>query len=374
MAIGQDGDPIERDEIKKFIEARYISASEASWRLFGCKTHDHKPVVYRLAVHLENMQTVCFDSNSNNLNQILNGNHDTTLIGWFKLNQIDSNARNIYYTDIPNHYVWCKKNKIWKKRKNVKDNYIISRMYTAHPNDVERYSLRILLTNVKGATSFEDMRTVDSQVYPTYKQAAIARGLISDDRQIYNTLEEAYNLLTNSHGFRVFFVNMLINTQPDALDVWEHFKDKLSEDILYNIRSQITNPDMNQVYSLTLQKISELLVMNGTSIRNFPQLYNLPYYRSQLQQESLLVSYEQQYSQNELNAIISENIPKLNADQLQIFNLLTNNQNPNIQLQHDKLYFVNGSGGTGKTFLYNTLLAYLRFNKKIPIVIASSGK
>jgi len=131
---------------------------------------------------------------------------------------------------------------------------------------------------------------------------------------------------------------------------------------------------MYQVYSLTLQKISELLVMNGTSIRNFPQLYNLPYYRSQLQQESLFVSYEQLYSQNELNAIISENIPKLNADQLQIFNLLTNNQNPNIQLQHDKLYFINGSGGTGKTFLYNTLLSYLRFNKKIPIVIASSGK
>ena len=131
---------------------------------------------------------------------------------------------------------------------------------------------------------------------------------------------------------------------------------------------------MNQVYGVTLQKISELLIMNGSSIRNFPQLYNLPYYRSQLQPESLLVNYEQQYSQSELNAIINENVPKLNRDQLQIFNLLTNNQNPNIQIQHDKLYFINGSGGTGKTFLYNTLLAYLRFNKKIPIVIASSGK
>ncbi len=41
----------------------------------------------------------------------------------------------------------------------MKDNYVIGRMYTAHPNDVERYSLRILLSHVKGATSFEYLTT-----------------------------------------------------------------------------------------------------------------------------------------------------------------------------------------------------------------------
>jgi len=37
------------------------------------------------------------------------------------------------------------------------------------------------------------------------------------------------------------------------------------------------------------------------------------------------------------------------------------------------MFFVDGPGGSGKTFLYNTILAYYRSQKKFAIAVASSG-
>ena len=40
------------NEIKQYLQGRYISASEAAWRLLKFKIHDHSPTVYRLGIHL----------------------------------------------------------------------------------------------------------------------------------------------------------------------------------------------------------------------------------------------------------------------------------------------------------------------------------
>ena len=38
-----------------------------------------------------------------------------------------------------------------------------------------------------------------------------------------------------------------------------------------------------------------------------------------------------------------------------------------------RAFFIDGPGGTGKTFLYNTLLNKVRSQGRIPLVMASSG-
>ena len=68
------------DEISNFINARYVSSSEALWRIFGFKLHQEYPFVQRLAVHLPNAQLVTFDE-TKEINEILNKNIDTTLTG-----------------------------------------------------------------------------------------------------------------------------------------------------------------------------------------------------------------------------------------------------------------------------------------------------
>jgi len=47
------------DEVENYINGRYISTSEAIWRLFEFPIHDRHPNV-QLTVHLENGQIVYF--------------------------------------------------------------------------------------------------------------------------------------------------------------------------------------------------------------------------------------------------------------------------------------------------------------------------
>src|ERR1044072_5854480 len=75
--ISDTPDPV--DEIKMYLDARYISASESIWRIFHYRMHNHTPNIQRLAIHLPNQQSVTFQD-GNNLQYIVNhaANHMTT--------------------------------------------------------------------------------------------------------------------------------------------------------------------------------------------------------------------------------------------------------------------------------------------------------
>ena len=76
------------DEINKFIDARYISASESIWRIFQYDLNSQNPNTVRLPVHLENQQLIIFKE-KDNLNQVVNKDVDTQLTSFFKLNSTD---------------------------------------------------------------------------------------------------------------------------------------------------------------------------------------------------------------------------------------------------------------------------------------------
>ena len=48
------------DEIAKFVDARYVSASEACWRLFHFDLQDRYPSIQRLALHLPNQKSLVY--------------------------------------------------------------------------------------------------------------------------------------------------------------------------------------------------------------------------------------------------------------------------------------------------------------------------
>jgi hypothetical protein len=62
----------------------------------------------------------------------------------------------------------------------------------------ERFYLHTLLTIIKGAKSWEDLRTFEGHLYPTYKAACLARGLLEDDGEWNQALEEAGLMHTGS--------------------------------------------------------------------------------------------------------------------------------------------------------------------------------
>ena len=108
-------DEYDYDEIKQYINTRYLCPTEAMHRLLEYVLHETSHTIKRLAVHDENAQEVYFKEGQEN--GILNKNFENTLTAYFKLYQIDSEARNYIYCEIPIHYTFDEKLKTWNRRK-----------------------------------------------------------------------------------------------------------------------------------------------------------------------------------------------------------------------------------------------------------------
>jgi hypothetical protein len=56
-----EGNVVEVNEIKKYLDCHYVSASEATWCIFNFDMHERFPAVEHLQYHLPNQQMVLFN-------------------------------------------------------------------------------------------------------------------------------------------------------------------------------------------------------------------------------------------------------------------------------------------------------------------------
>ncbi len=56
-----EGNVVKANEILKYLNCYYVSASEAAWCVFKFDMHERFPIVERLQYHLPNQQMVLFD-------------------------------------------------------------------------------------------------------------------------------------------------------------------------------------------------------------------------------------------------------------------------------------------------------------------------
>ena len=81
LSNAQRPDPL--DEVSNHEMGRYISSSEAVWRMLGFSIHEHYPPVVQLAVHLENGQRVYFNPDDTNLRERLAAPPKSTSTAFF---------------------------------------------------------------------------------------------------------------------------------------------------------------------------------------------------------------------------------------------------------------------------------------------------
>ena len=126
---------------------------------------------------------------------------------------------------------------------------MIGRMYFVGPSGSKRFYLQMLLTIVKGSTSFEELRTWDGIVHPNFKSACIARGLLNSDERWDRSLTEAA-LWQGGFQLRELFVCILLHCQPaDALQLWRNHSANLSDDCRHRLQTihQIDDPSDEKV-------------------------------------------------------------------------------------------------------------------------------
>ncbi|XP_021768964.1 uncharacterized protein LOC110733236 [Chenopodium quinoa] len=317
------------------------------------------PPVLPLQVHLPNMQTVCVHPHERLQAVVSNSKRSRTqLTEFFAMNSASEDGLGYLYGEFCEHYTWEQSTKTWKQR--VQNKLSIGRLSFVYPAEGERFFLRLLLLHVRSPKSFEDLRTVNGHLYPTFQEAAVKLGIIEDDDAAELTLFEACETHMPA-ALRRLFATVLIFCQPsNTAALWEKYYPFLGEDFSHKFPQQL-----QKVQQLTVRAIEQNLEAMGKSLAFF----GLDYLNS-------LVNDEFRRTKDILDALDAP-IPeeclgcrsKLNCAQNAAFVCIMDH----VLHQKGGAFFIDGPGGTGKTFLYNALYAEVRLMNKIVLPTATSG-
>jgi hypothetical protein len=337
--------------------------------MFGYDIHRHYPPVERMLVHLPNENFITFSAWTR-MDKLVDEEflRRTMLTQWFFCNTIFPDARLLTYPQFPSKWLWDGKGRGWDKRKTKHGK--IGRLHYVHPSAGERYYLRMLLLTVNGATSYENLRYHNGVYHPTFKQACKSRGLLGDDQEWYNAFDEAAAWATSAQLRKLFVTMVLFCEVGDEYTLFERVWRHLADDIQYQYRDMIGDPNYQLPDSRTrdylLDHLSVLFAQSGKYIEklNLPPKTHDPYplFYNRLVQEEL--SYPKDPTFDMDNPTTS-----LNDEQKHAFITIVDR----VQKKQPGFFFVSGYGGTGKTYLWNCIVNCLRGQEKIVLTVASSG-
>jgi ATP-dependent DNA helicase PIF1 len=284
-----------RNEVQEFLDTRYVSAVEACWRIFELPMHSMDPTVERLPIHLKDEQQVQFDPDNDDLRQILDAEGDKAdqLQGFFNLCErgwaaIDDqvvggnhngappgqpeerdgrqatrlprvNPTQLLYHQVPEFFTWKPNQKgppgepgipgHWALRKGYGNKALqqppIGRIYYIHPSAGELYYLRMLLVNVPGPRSFDELKTVPgeddstTQTFETYREACQARGLLANNADLRETLNDVIRSQLPKEARNVFSYFLANGDCTDALSIWNEYRFHMMEDVIHTWKQRM---------------------------------------------------------------------------------------------------------------------------------------
>lgn len=351
------------DEITAYETGRYVSSSEAFWKIFSFQIHERYPAVVHLSVHLENGQRVYYTS-ENAQQQAQNLPPKTTLTSFFDLCKStapeDQIAKTMCYPEIPKHFSWVETEKKFKRR--IKSSLAIGRVYMVHPSQGECYFLRLLLHKVAGPKNFDELKQVNGEICATFRDACQKRGLLADDSHLNHTLLEAANFCMPPAIRELFVIIITLCHPSDPKFLWDTHKAAMSEDI--NRRFKIQNIQANDddvhnealilIENKCLETMGKMLKDLNLDPPNRQNEYSIP-----LDEPETLMDIE----------TIHEKVQQLNEEQRFVYDEIWRR----IGNDQGGLIFIDAPGGTGKTFLLNLILNECHVKGYEAIATASSG-
>jgi hypothetical protein len=143
----------------------------------------------------------------------------------------------------------------------------------------------------------------------------------------------------------------------------------MADDIGYRLRIALDNPSYvvpdSVLQSGLMKELTNMFSNNGLSISS----YDLPIsgMNSMDARANRLIMEEMCYDKAALLADSVKMATSLNSDQKSIYDSVIQA----VSRHQSFVYFVSGHGGTGKTFLWNAILATLRSHDHIVLAVAS---
>ncbi|KAK2417432.1 hypothetical protein QL285_039731 [Trifolium repens] len=365
------------DEIQQYIDCRYVSPSEACWRIFSFKIHGRQPAVERMFYHLVGENTICYTDHDRMENILEKASvTESMFTSWLQANETYPSARKLTYGQFVTQFTYSKKKKSWSPRKR---GFKIGRLIWVPPTTGELFYLRMMLTVVKGPTSYEAIRKVRDIQYLTFREACFAMGFLGDDKEYIGAIRESHGWGPGFFLRKLFVILLLMGTMNRPYFVFRKTIQWLSDGILYQQRIIANNRDLEltdqQVENLTLLEIEKYLQANRRTLRQFTSIpYPDGYVLEQL--GNRLIYDERNYDVESLKQEHAQLFATLTAKMI----LHADEQRAHynkiitaVNKQDGGVFFLHGFGGTGKTFIWRTLASALRSKQDIVLTVATSG-
>nr|XP_043611582.1 uncharacterized protein LOC122583223 [Erigeron canadensis] len=254
----------------------------------------------------------------------------TMLTAFFHWHDINRNAPKHLYKDFPKHFTWNASTNRWNPQQRTNSS-MRGRLVSANPAEGDRYYLRLLLSHVSGPTSFDDLYTANGVLHTTFRKSALSLELIETDNNLSDCLAEASLFQIPYGALRRLFATILIFCEPgDVRNLWDDHYESFLED-----HRQLCHND-ERVKNMVLTDIKVFLQSMGENLEDF----DLP-------RLTLDVNLKSGAAYDEIISRVDNNLPGV--------------------------FFIDGPDGTGKTFLYNALLAEVRSRVLIALASAISG-
>ncbi|KAF7826476.1 uncharacterized protein G2W53_017640 [Senna tora] len=348
------------DEIKQYYDCCYISPCQAAWRIFRFDINFSEPSVERLPFHLPNEQSIEFCDEDEIEDVVEKASvKQSKFLAWFEANKIYSIAKELTYSQFPTKFVFKVDSREWTLHKS---GCSIGRLFYVALRLGELHYLRVLLTVIKGPTSFEDIRTINGVLHSTYKDACYALGLLDDDKEYIDGITEASRWSSGVYLRKLFSTLLIHNAIARPTYVWDKTWMHLSDDILIKERHRLCNPDV------ALAEIENIMRTNECNLRDFHPM-PLPSNGLLSNMDNMLMSEELNYDKQLLRLEHLTLLMSLTTKQATIYHLVVDVVNQ----QMGGLFFVNGFGGSGKTFIWNTLTSTLRSGGDIVLAGSDPG-
>ena len=169
------------------------------------------------------------------------------------------------------------------------------------------------------------------------------------------------------------FVTILRDCSPsDPAALWLQFWMQICDDLHWTLQNKniCQNPTEEDVFDYGLYLIDKLLRSSNANngLEHWPKMPQ-PQQNWALHVGNHLIMEQLDYDPEEQTHLANEWIPKLNEEQWKAFDEIVDA----VNTKSGQFFFLHGPGGTGKTFIYNSLCYFLHGQHKIIICVAFSG-
>ncbi|CAG8839267.1 8124_t:CDS:2, partial [Gigaspora margarita] len=214
-----------------YINGRYLSATEAAWRIFRYSITMSDPSVLALPIHLPN-------TNIPQYTRYQNISSSVSLLDHYFLRPLDSFFTQLKYTEYYENYI------LYPFNPNTihEDNFVEQE----HPN--------VLKKTVQKRTTNKITRIV---LIAPGAEVAREMGLFANKSESILTIKEAINNFYTPAQLRFLFTQLMLDGAP-SLELWEQYENNFSADYqeqLHGNHSLATN--------MTLQEIASMLAEHG---------------------------------------------------------------------------------------------------------------